>query len=151
MGLRKVFSTQKGDLVAVDDATLRAGPGQFVSVIGPSGCGKSTLFNIIAGLQQPTDGTITIGGKQLVKLLGHTAYMPQDDALFPWRNILDNAILGLELAGTPRREARRQAIPLLERFGLGGFVKAYPRQLSGGMRQRAAFLRTVMLRRPVML
>lgn len=151
IGLRKVFSTDKGEIVALDEASLRAAPGEFVSVIGPSGCGKSTLFNIIAGLQQPTQGTITIGGERPVKLLGHAAYMPQDDALFPWRNILDNSVLGLELTGMRRREARRRALPLLELFGLGAFADAYPRELSGGMRQRAAFLRTVLLRRPVML
>lgn len=150
-GLRKVFSSDKGDIVALDEVSLRAAPGEFVSVIGPSGCGKSTLFNIIAGLQRPTHGTITIGGERPLKLLGHAAYMPQDDALFPWRNILDNAILGLELNGMKRGEARRQALPLLDRFGLGRFADAYPRALSGGMRQRAAFLRTVLLHRPVML
>jgi ABC-type nitrate/sulfonate/bicarbonate transport system ATPase subunit len=150
-GLHKTFHTNKGDVVALDGIDLTAARGEFVSVIGPSGCGKSTLFNIVAGLQQPTSGRVALDGQQVSRLLGRTAFMPQDDALFPWRNILDNTILGPEVGGMRRRDARREATALLERFGLGSFVKAYPRELSGGMRQRAAFLRTVLLRRPVML
>lgn len=149
--LRKTFTTDKGEVVALDGVDLRAAPGEFVTVIGPSGCGKSTLFNIVAGLEAPTGGTISLGGAATNRLLGKTAYMPQDDALFPWRNILDNTILGPQVAGVGRREARSEALPLLERFGLGSFAGAYPRELSGGMRQRAAFLRTVLQRRPVML
>jgi ABC-type nitrate/sulfonate/bicarbonate transport system ATPase subunit len=146
-GLTKRF----GDVLALDGVDLEVEAGEFVSVIGPSGCGKSTLFAIIAGLSEPTAGEVLVDGRRGTRRVGEVAYMPQKDLLFPWRRVIDNATLGLEVAGVPRREARRRAEPLLERFGLGGFARAWPDQLSGGMRQRAAFLRTVLQDRPAML
>jgi len=130
-------------VLAVNGVDLHARPGEFVTLIGPSGCGKSTVFNLVAGLDQPTDGEIRIGGQPLADRLGASAYLPQRDALLPWRRVIDNVTLPLELRGVSRRAARQAAQPLLERFGLGEFSRAWPWQLSGGMRQRVALLRTV--------
>ena len=131
--------------------SLTVGPGQFVSIIGPSGCGKSTLLNIIAGLDQPDAGTVEVDGDPASRRLGRIGYMQQKDLLLPWRTVVDNAALGLEIRGTPRRQARRRALELTEQFGLRGFEHQYPFALSGGMRQRAAFLRTMLLDQEVVL
>ena len=125
--------------------------GEFVSIIGPSGCGKSTLLNIIAGLDQPDSGSVSLDGGQDQARLGRVGYMQQKDLLLPWRTVLDNAILGLELRGVSRRQARKQALQLTESFGLSGFEDQYPFALSGGMRQRAAFLRTMLLAQELVL
>ena len=133
---------------------LAVEPGEFVSIIGPSGCGKSTLLNIIAGLDQPDGGSVLLNegdGAQDQSRLGRVGYMQQKDLLLPWRTVLDNAILGLELRGVPRREARKRALQLTESFGLNGFEGQYPFALSGGMRQRAAFLRTMLLGQDMVL
>jgi ABC-type nitrate/sulfonate/bicarbonate transport system ATPase subunit len=130
---------------------LAAGLGEFVSIIGPSGCGKSTLLNIIAGLDQPDAGTVEVEGQPSTQRLGRIGYMQQKDLLLPWRTVLDNAALGLELQGVPRRQARRRALQLTGLFGLKGYEKQYPFALSGGMRQRAAFLRTMLLDQGVVL
>ena len=100
---------------------LTASPGQLVSIIGPSGCGKSTLLNIIAGLDQPDSGRVTLDGDPGRPRLGHIGYMQQKDLLLPWRTVLDNAALGLEIQGVPRRLARQRAMELTELFGLQGF------------------------------
>lgn len=125
------------------DLTIRAG--RFVSLIGPSGCGKSTLFNVIAGLMAPTSGRVFIDGIDATGTIGRVSYMLQKDLLLPWRTVLDNVVLGLEIRGVPIREARERALPYLRRYGLGGFEYQYPSALSGGMRQRAALLRTLIL------
>lgn len=116
--------------------------GELVSLIGPSGCGKSTLLNIVAGLDPPSSGRILIDGEVRADLLGSVGYMPQQDLLMPWRTVLDNTILGLEMSGVGRREARERAREQFPRFGLAGFEDAWPSQISGGMRKRAALLRT---------
>ncbi len=133
------------------DIDLIAREGEFVSLIGPSGCGKSTLLNVVAGLLPTTAGEILIDGRRVTGHAGAAAYMPQKDLLMPWRTVLDNVILGLEVQGVPRGEARRRALGLFEMFGLAGFENAYPWVLSGGMRQRAAFLRTVLAGKELML
>ena len=125
--------------------------GRFVSLIGPSGCGKSTIFNIVAGLLQPTGGRVLIDGADATGTIGRVGYMLQKDLLLPWRKVLDNVILGMEIQGLPLREARGRALPLLRRYGLAGFEYAYPNSLSGGMRQRAALLRTLLFDTDVML
>jgi ABC-type nitrate/sulfonate/bicarbonate transport system ATPase subunit len=137
------LSASYGALPVLAGMDLLAGPGELVALIGPSGCGKSTVFNIIAGLDEATEGHVLIGGHSLPERLGATAYMPQRDALLPWRRVIDNVTLPLRLAGRSRAEARAVAAPLLERFGLGEFASSWPHQLSGGMRHRIAFLRTV--------
>lgn len=116
--------------------------GERVAVIGPSGCGKSTLLALAAGLIAPNAGAVRVNGA--------VALMPQRDLLVPWRSALENAALALEAQGTPRREARSQAAPMFERFGLGSFENSRTWELSGGMRQRVAFLRTVLTGRPVL-
>jgi ABC-type nitrate/sulfonate/bicarbonate transport system ATPase subunit len=150
-GVSKRFAGNDGEVDAVEHVDLVASDGEFVSLIGPSGCGKSTLFNIVAGLEEATRGQVLIKGEALDDRLGASAYMPQHDALLDWRRVLDNVALSLELQGVRRREARRRALPLLERFGLGEFTRAWPWQLSGGMRQRVAFLRTVIAGRSLLL
>ena len=128
-----------------------AAEGEFISIIGPSGCGKTTLLNIIAGLEQPDSGSVELDGVAVLDRLGRVGYMQQKDLLMPWRRVLDNAILGLEVQGVPRREARSRAMALVDAFGLRGYENQYPYTLSGGMRQRAAFLRTALVDRDVML
>jgi ABC-type nitrate/sulfonate/bicarbonate transport system ATPase subunit len=151
-GVTKTFALAGHEpLHTLDGVDLLARPGEFIAVIGPSGCGKTTLFEILAGLEAPDGGEVLIDERVVEKRLGVCAFMPQRDALLPWRRTIDNVTIGLELAGVPRAEARERARPLLEHFGLGGFDSAWPWQLSGGMRQRAAFLRTVLLGRPAML
>ena len=147
----KSFTTKQGRLPVLEDIDLHAGTGEFISVIGPSGCGKSTMFKLIAGLDVPTAGDILVDGNHAVGHPEGFAYMPQKDLLFPWRTILDNTTLGLEVQGMKRADAREVARPLFETFGLSGFEEAFPWQLSGGMRQRAALLRTVVQDRPVLL
>jgi ABC-type nitrate/sulfonate/bicarbonate transport system ATPase subunit len=150
--LSKSYQAGQGpDLLALDDISLHASAGEFVAVIGPSGCGKSTLFHILAGLEDPDAGEVLIDGSVVEQRLGACAFMPQRDGLLPWRRTIDNVTIGLTLAGMDRSEAHERARPLLERFGLGGFERSWPWQLSGGMRHRAAFLRTVLLGRPAML
>jgi len=148
------FSYEGGDgprVTAIEDVSFSLKSSEFVSIIGPSGCGKSTLFNIIGGLLDPDTGTVTLDGDNIVGRPGNVAYMMQRDLLLPWRSVLDNVILAPELAGQSRAEARERARALLRRFGLDGFEDFYPAALSGGMRQRAALLRTILCERPVIL
>jgi ABC-type nitrate/sulfonate/bicarbonate transport system ATPase subunit len=138
------FKTPTGVFHALAPVTLSIPQGRFVSLIGPSGCGKSTIFNVIAGLLEPTGGRVMIDGIDATGTIGRVGYMLQKDLLLPWRTVLDNAILGMEIQGVPLREARARALPLLHRYGLSGFEYLYPNSLSGGMRQRAALLRTLL-------
>jgi ABC-type nitrate/sulfonate/bicarbonate transport system ATPase subunit len=149
-GVSKTFAGRRGLVEALANVDLTVNERELVTIVGPSGCGKSTLLDLIAGLERPTGGTIRVGG-DAGQRLGRVAYMHQKDLLLPWRTVLDNAVLGLEVAGVRRREAQRRADALLDRFGLRGFEHAYPATLSGGMRQRAAFLRTVLTDRPLLL
>ena len=127
--------------LAVHDVSFDAAAGEFVAIIGPSGCGKSTLLNAVAGLLKPSSGTISIDGNPNAIRLGNVAYMQQRDLLLPWRTVLANARLGLELEGVERRKADEAAKERAVRFGLGDVLNSYPWQLSGGMRQRVALLR----------
>jgi ABC-type nitrate/sulfonate/bicarbonate transport system ATPase subunit len=132
--------------------SLRVAPREFVTVVGPSGCGKSTVCNIVAGLVPPDGGTVTIlDNAPAAAVAGRVAYMQQKDLLLPWRTVLDNAILGLEIQGTARAAARLEARAMLRRFGLDGFERAYPAALSGGMRQRVALVRTLLCRRDLLV
>jgi ABC-type nitrate/sulfonate/bicarbonate transport system ATPase subunit len=137
---------------ALADVSLSLQEGEFVSIVGPSGCGKSTLLAILAGLLEPSDGTVALdGGEPPGGRLGRVGYMPQRDLLMQWRTTLDNATVGLELAGVPRAAARQVALAEVDRFGLAGFEHSRPSALSGGMRQRAALLRTFLAGREVLL
>ena len=149
-GISKTF----GRVQALAALALDVAPGEFVTVVGPSGCGKSTLFNIVAGLDEPDDGGILrFRGRDCHarELLGSVSFMPQRDLLLPWRNVIDNAILANEIEGANRREARAKALAMLPEFGLSGFEAQYPHQLSGGMRQRVALMRTFLFERELML
>jgi len=139
-----MFPTPAGPFAALAPITLAIPQGRFVSLIGPSGCGKSTIFNIIAGLLEPTGGRVLIDGMDATGTIGRVGYMLQKDLLLPWRTVLDNVILGMEIQAVPLRIARERALPLLQRYGLAGFEYLYPSSLSGGMRQRAALLRTLL-------
>jgi ABC-type nitrate/sulfonate/bicarbonate transport system ATPase subunit len=145
------FATPGGSFQALDHVTLAIPAGRFVSLIGPSGCGKSTIFNIAAGLQEPTAGRVLIDDLDATGTIGRVGYMLQKDLLLPWRTLVDNIILGMEIQGVPLRQAREKALPLLRRYGLAGFERAYPNALSGGMRQRAALLRTLLFDTDVIL
>jgi ABC-type nitrate/sulfonate/bicarbonate transport system ATPase subunit len=138
-------------VAVLEGVDLEVAAGELVSIIGPSGCGKSTLLNILTGLIQPTSGRVLLDGGQPESLLGRVGYMPQRDLLMPWRTVLENATLAMEVAGVPRREARQAALAELPRFGLEGFERRWPASLSGGMRQRAALLRTFLAGREVVL
>jgi ABC-type nitrate/sulfonate/bicarbonate transport system ATPase subunit len=151
-GLIHEFARPRRDpLRVLDGLDLAVRPGEFAALIGPSGSGKSTLFNVVAGLDKPTGGLIRIDGAATAGHSDQVAYLPQKDLLFPWRTIEDNAGLGLEIQGLRRSAARARVRPLFPEFGLDGFERSYPGQLSGGMRQRAALLRTVAMERPVLL
>jgi ABC-type nitrate/sulfonate/bicarbonate transport system ATPase subunit len=151
-GLTRDFVARGGDrTVALAATTFTVGAGEFVSIIGPSGCGKSTLFNIVAGLDQPTAGDVRINGESIVGQQGHVGYLLQKDLLLPWRSVLNNVVIGMEISGVPRRRAREIAMPFLEAYGLKDFADHRPDQLSGGMRQRAALLRTVLFNRDLIL
>ncbi len=129
-------------VVALDAVDLTVAPGEFAALLGPSGCGKSTLLRAVAGLVRPTAGEARAED---------VAYMPQRDLLLPWRRVVGNATFAAELAGVPASEARKRTLALLGRFGLAGFERLWPAQLSGGMRQRLALLRTFLAPRQTLL
>lgn len=138
----RTFTGRRGATVhALESMSLAAAPGQIVAVVGPSGCGKSTLLELICGLEKPDAGTVQSAP---------AALMPQRDLLLPWLSALDNAALALRVTGVSRAEARALAEPWLERFGLSEFERARPSELSGGMRQRISFLRTLLAGKPVL-
>jgi ABC-type nitrate/sulfonate/bicarbonate transport system ATPase subunit len=147
----KTFSGDGRRVQALAGLSLHADPGEFVTIIGPSGSGKSTIFNLIVGLLEPDQGRILLDGRQVERRAGLVGYMPQRDLLLPWRSVLDNVILAPELAGVPRQQAYQRARELIPLFGLEGFEGSYPAALSGGMRQRAALLRSVLAERDVLL
>ena len=137
----RTFPSRTGEIHALDGVTLRAAPGEIVTVVGPSGCGKTTLLELICGLQAPDAGTV---------VSAPAALMPQRDLLLPWLSAIDNAALALRARGMGRDDARATAAPWLERFGLGEFERARPAELSGGMRQRVSFLRSLLAGKPVL-
>jgi ABC-type nitrate/sulfonate/bicarbonate transport system ATPase subunit len=140
-----------GELRTIERLDLEVGAHGVVGLVGPSGCGKSTLLELICGLREPSAGTIAVGaGRSAPERLARCAYMPQRDLLLPWYSAIDNAGLALRNRGLRRSEARRRAAALFERFGLAGFEGAAPAQLSGGMRQRVAFLRTLVAGKPLL-
>jgi ABC-type nitrate/sulfonate/bicarbonate transport system ATPase subunit len=148
----KTYVRRHGQPVkALSGVSLSLNRGEFVSIVGPSGCGKTTLFDIIAGLTQPDSGAVLVDGCDRTGQTGYVSYMPQEDLLLPWRTTLENAMLAPELGRTAVQEARSEVRRLIELFGLSGFEDSYPFELSGGMRQRVALLRTVMCRKSIML
>jgi ABC-type nitrate/sulfonate/bicarbonate transport system ATPase subunit len=141
-----------GELEVIERLNLDLAAGEVVGLVGPSGCGKSTFLELIAGLLEPSAGTVRVGGRDSAAgRLADCAYLPQRDLLLPWLAAIDNAALAPRNRGASRAEARAEAAPLFERFGLAGFEDARPAELSGGMRQRVAFLRTLLAGKPVLL
>lgn len=141
-----------GSLEVIARLDVRLRSGEVLGIVGPSGCGKSTLLELVSGLRQPSAGEIAVhGSRDPRQRLASCAYMPQRDLLLPWLSAIDNAAIALRNRGASRRDARRAAHPLFERFGLAGFERTRPTELSGGMRQRIAFLRTLLAGKPVLL
>lgn len=143
-GVSKSFGSRRKPLPVIGGVSLEVREGEFVSLIGPSGSGKSTLFHLIGGLLRPDAGGIALDGRTITGERGHIAYMPQQPALLPWRTIESNVILDREIHGAPRRETLEEARRWMARAGLAGFEQAYPHMLSGGMQQRAAFVRALL-------
>jgi ABC-type nitrate/sulfonate/bicarbonate transport system, ATPase component len=150
-GLSKSFYNNEKELKVLDGLSLSLYEGEFVSLIGPSGCGKSTLFNIICGLENGYMGSIKIDGLDIKDSGKKFAYMYQKDLLMPWKKLMDNLMLPMEIQGIEKSAARERINELLPKFGLNGFENSYPRELSGGMRQRAALLRTFLIDSDIML
>ncbi len=140
-----------GDVLALQRVSLHVDEGEFVALVGPSGSGKTTLLTIFAGLETPTAGVVALRGDPHAWRLGQAGYMPQRDLLLPWRSALGNAIAGLQAQGMVRAEATSRARALFAEFGLAGFERAWPATLSGGMRQRVAFARTVLAAHDLLL
>jgi NitT/TauT family transport system ATP-binding protein len=157
LGLRKVFrQTTTGDaVVAIDRLDLTIAPGEVVAIVGQTGCGKSTFFDLVIGLEQPTEGRIVIGGKtpygDFDHFRGQIATVFQQDRLLPWRSSLDNVKLPLELLRLPQAVQRERALAWLKRLGLERFTDAYPHELSGGMRQRVAIARAFVVQPKILL
>jgi len=149
--ISKAFHADGLTVQAVEDLALEVNEGEFLTLVGPSGSGKSTILNLIAGLLEPDGGEILLDGTPCAERAGRFGYMPQRDLLMPWRSIAENVIVSQELRGGDLARARSQAAELLPLFGLEGFEAAYPASLSGGMRQRAALLRTVLTGHEVLL
>lgn len=145
--LAKSFGSRR----VLSEVSFEIAPGEVVALVGPSGSGKSTLLSLLTGALEPDAGTISFDGSPVSGRSRPFAYMPQRDVLLPWRRILDNAALGVEVAGASRAAARSAVRPYFSPFGLAGTERLFPRQLSGGMRQRVSFLRTVAQNKPVLL
>ena len=145
------YSYPNGGVEAVRNFDLEVRAGEFVTIVGPSGCGKSTLFNLASGLSSTTQGAVLVNGRPLTGVNPHTAYMFQHDALLDWRGVLGNVTLGQEFLGTKRDDAEKAVRGSLAEFGLDGFADRKPYELSGGMRQRAALMRTYATERPLLL
>jgi ABC-type nitrate/sulfonate/bicarbonate transport system ATPase subunit len=150
-GVRRTYSDGTRSVTALEGTDLDIPDGKFVTIVGPSACGKSTLLNLFCGLDKPNTGTIEAPVLGDGALLGRVGYMPQQDMLMSWRTVTDNAAVGLECLGCGREKARRRAREHMARFGLAGFEMSYPGQLSGGMRQRVALLRTFLCGRTINL
>lgn len=151
-GITKTFPTREGLVTAIRDVNLAALDQEFTCIVGPSGCGKSTLFNIIAGLLEPTSGEVLVDGKNIAgSKSGRIGYMQQKDLLIPWRTVMENVTIGLEIQRRPRAEAQESAHKYLRLFGLQRYADSYPTSLSGGMKQRVALMRTLAMGQDVIL
>ena len=146
----KAFDQRSTHIPVLDSLSFNLQSRTWTTLLGPSGCGKTTLLKIIAGLERPDSGRVVVDGSTTGQL-GATAYLPQYDTLLPWRTALGNAILASEIDGKPIDEAKKEAIALFDHFGLSGFESMYPSQLSGGMRQRLALIRTFLAHRSILM
>ena len=149
--LSKKYQNKEGEVQALKNINFRIKPGEFVSIIGPSGCGKSTLLSIIAGLEEKTTGKIYLEGKEINGVSAEIGYMLQKDCLLEWRNILSNTMFGLEVKGLKTKENQKYVESLLKKYNLYDFKNKYPSELSGGMRQRVALIRTLAIRPKILL
>ena len=150
-GISKKYQSKKSEILAIDNINFRVKKGEFVSIIGPSGCGKSTLLSIIAGLENKTTGEIYIEGKKVEGISDKVGYMLQRDCLLEWRTILSNTMLGLEIKGKNDSEGKEYVESLLKKYNLYDFKDKYPSELSGGMRQRVALIRTLAVKPKILL
>ena len=135
--LKKIYHTKDKEILAVENLTLNIKEGEFIGIVGPSGCGKSTILSVLCGLEEKSGGNINI------KKGSKIGYMLQQDSLFEWRNILNNCLLGLEINNNLNDDSKKRVLNLLEDYGLKDFIYSYPDNLSGGMRQRVALIRTL--------
>ena len=142
-GVTLDYFTPERETLALSDISLDVAAGEFVAIVGPSGCGKSTLLSLISGLMVPAEGVVEVEGARVKGPSPRVGYMLQNDTLFEWRSVLDNALLGTEILGQGGAAAKTRAKDLLRRYGLGEFLDSPPAQLSGGMRQRVALARTL--------
>ena len=149
--ITKAFPSDQEQIDVLDCINLSVSSGEFVSILGPSGCGKSTIFNLIVGLTQPDSGAILLGDVPIHGVIGNFAYMQQNDLLLPWRTVIQNVVVGAEIQSKQKANLTAKATKLLEWVGLKGFEKSYPSQLSGGMRQRVALIRTLLLEKEILL
>ncbi len=149
--ISKKYQSKKGEILALKNITFRVEKGEFVSIIGPSGCGKSTLLSIIAGLEDKTSGEIYIEGEEVEGISPKVGYMLQRDCLLEWRNILSNTMFGLDIKRNKSKEAKAYVEELLKKYDLYDFKDKYPSELSGGMRQRAALIRTLAVKPKILL
>lgn len=149
--ITKIYQAENGETKALDNINLDIKRGEFVSIIGPSGCGKSTLLSIIAGLEEKSSGEIYLEGKQIEGISSEVGYMLQKDSLLEWRTIYNNVMLGLEIRGIKTKENEEYVNELLKKYHLYEFKDKYPTQLSGGMRQRAALIRTLAIKPKLLL
>ena len=145
------YHTLEGETTVLSDISFSVREGEFVALVGPSGCGKSTILNLISGLLKPEQGEILLKGEPLAHSLVNIGYMLQHDHLFEWRSVYRNVVLGAEINGTLTSEIRRRAHDLLKQYGLEQFARSRPSELSGGMRQRAALIRTLLLEPELLL
>lgn len=143
--LKKIYHDNNGETLAIDNISLNIKDKDFVSIVGPSGCGKSTLLSILAGLENKSDGEIVADANLRI------GYMLQSDSLFPWRTVLENCLLGLEINNELNIENKNRVLDLLKAYGLDEFKDKYPRNLSGGMRQRVALIRTLAINPDILL
>ena len=147
----KKYQAKQGEVLAIENINFKVKKGEFISIIGPSGCGKSTLLSIISGLEEKTSGEIFLDGEKIEGLSDKIGYMLQKDCLLDWRTIFSNSILGLEIKGILNDENKKYVEDLLKKYSLYEFKDKYPSELSGGMRQRAALIRTLATRPKILL
>lgn len=145
------YHTLNGETPALQNISFSLNQGEFIAIVGPSGCGKTTLLSLVAGLLLPENGSIEIHGRNLSESTTNVGYMLQHDELFEWRNIYHNVLLGLEIQHMMTAKTRQKALNLLDNYGLGNFKSSRPSELSGGMRQRAALIRTLVLDPEILL
>lgn len=149
--ISKKYQNKEGEVLAIQDINLKIKKGEFVSIIGPSGCGKSTLLSVIAGLENKTSGEIYIEGEKVNGISPKIGYMLQRDCLLEWRTILSNTMFGLEIKGKREKESKAYVEELLKKYDLYDFKDKYPSELSGGMRQRVALIRTLAVKPKILL